>query len=92
MNIEEVTTKTGEEYISDNYPKDGVFISTTIDSLVIVNKKIHIVFGLGTSNDWKHIFEEETNLKPNGLTESFALKMLATALGDEETKRQILNK
>jgi hypothetical protein len=104
MKIERIEIEKGFEYVTDKYPNSGCFIIswTDVDTYIMVNKRTSMCFILGPTNEWGWIGEQRTKdveikteepvKTESNLSESFVLKMLATSLSNEETKRQILNK
>lgn len=98
MILKEIKVELGDEFKSDSYLESGIFIIDYVNNknIVIIDKKGSSVFLVGLYDVWGYVFEEVKDsvveVKTGNITESFALKMLALSMANEETKNELLNK
>lgn len=100
MILETINVTIENRWNTDFYPSSGFFIASTPDmqdEIMFINQITNLPHCIGFYSELKPIFDNLNNAKQeieqkneNSLSEDFALKMLATALGNEETKRKIL--
>lgn len=100
MILETINVTIENRWNAGFYPSSGFFIASTpdnLDEVLFINQISNLATSIGFYNELKPIFDNLNNAKQeveqqneNSLSEDFALKMLATALGNEETKRKIL--
>ena len=95
MEIKEISLSGVEMFDVSKYPEEGLYLVNDND-FYIINKKTITAFYLGLKHDWIHLFNEKPKQKeikePNGISEDFVLKLIATTLGGEKTKQEVINK
>jgi len=92
MKIKEISLAGSEMFDVSKYHEEGLYLVNDND-FYLINKKTLIAFFIGFKYDWIHLFNDETKQeKQNGLTEDFVLKLIATSLGGEKTKQDVINK
>ena len=92
MEITKLKLEVVQLYIADSYPKSGFYYvndENNVNSFLMVDKGLVSFIG----NDLPSFIEKETEEKleslNTGLSETFALKMLAIVTGGETVKKEL---
>ena len=92
MKVTKTNLRSDVMYVSTNYPESGIYMNNDGEGnrdYVFVNRVVGAVYWLGSKDQIQEFLEpkmEKQDAQHGVLTEDFALKMLATALGKEKIK------